>query len=172
MVFHCTISRLSSSGIEVSVILLRGKRYSSWSNLPTCIILLRLTVNSWHKRNTSRCDLIFHSIHWRTAHVNLFLSWHKCCIFSSVWGCTFNLLYSDLISWIGDCRNWCLSYPFGCCFIKRLGWSDFHWDRKRFNPTGWVFLVSGLRRFIHLAPVVQTLDSAIHRINLYPADKY
>ena len=24
--------------------------------------------------------------------------------------------------------------------------------------------------FIHLAPVVQTLDSAIHWINLYPAD--
>ena len=24
----------------------------------------------------------------------------------------------------------------------------------------------------HLAPVVQTLDSAIHRINQYPADKY
>ena len=25
---------------------------------------------------------------------------------------------------------------------------------------------------IHQAPVVQTLDSAIHRINHYPADKY
>ena len=25
---------------------------------------------------------------------------------------------------------------------------------------------------IHLAQVVQTLDSAIHRINHYPADKY
>ena len=25
---------------------------------------------------------------------------------------------------------------------------------------------------IHLAPVVQTLDSAIHRINHYPSDKY
>ena len=24
----------------------------------------------------------------------------------------------------------------------------------------------------HLAPVVQTLDSAIHQINQYPADKY
>ena len=27
-------------------------------------------------------------------------------------------------------------------------------------------------RFILQAPVVQTLDSAIHRINHYPADKY
>ena len=27
-----------------------------------------------------------------------------------------------------------------------------------------------LRRFIRLAPVVQTSDSAIHRINHYPAD--
>ena len=26
--------------------------------------------------------------------------------------------------------------------------------------------------FNHQAPVVQTLDSAIHRINHYPADKY
>ena len=25
--------------------------------------------------------------------------------------------------------------------------------------------------FIHLAPVVQTMDSAIHRINRYPLDK-
>ena len=25
---------------------------------------------------------------------------------------------------------------------------------------------------VHLVPVVQTLDSAIHRINLYPVDKY
>ena len=25
---------------------------------------------------------------------------------------------------------------------------------------------------MHLAPVAQTLDSAIHRINHYPADKY
>ena len=25
---------------------------------------------------------------------------------------------------------------------------------------------------VHLAPVVQMLDSAIHRINHYPADKY
>ena len=28
------------------------------------------------------------------------------------------------------------------------------------------------REQIQLAPVVQTLDSAIHRINHYPADKY
>ena len=27
-------------------------------------------------------------------------------------------------------------------------------------------------RFVSQAPVVQTLDSAIHRINHYPADKY
>ena len=27
-------------------------------------------------------------------------------------------------------------------------------------------------KLLHLAPVVQTLDSAIHRINHYPADKY
>ena len=26
--------------------------------------------------------------------------------------------------------------------------------------------------FIYLAPIVQTLDSATHRINHYPADKY
>ena len=31
-----------------------------------------------------------------------------------------------------------------------------------------IFLACQL--FNHLAPVVQTLDSAIHRINLYPAD--
>ena len=28
------------------------------------------------------------------------------------------------------------------------------------------------KRLIVLAPVVQTLDNAIHRINHYPADKY
>ena len=26
--------------------------------------------------------------------------------------------------------------------------------------------------FVHLAPVVQTIDSAVHRINYYPADKH
>ena len=26
--------------------------------------------------------------------------------------------------------------------------------------------------FIHLAPVVQTMDSAVQRINYYPADKH
>ena len=26
--------------------------------------------------------------------------------------------------------------------------------------------------FIHLAPVVQTMDSAVHRINYYPADEH
>ena len=43
----------------------------------------------------------------------------------------------------------------------------------------WIFfwnyaLVNGSRstKHSHLAPVVQTLDSAIHRINQYPADKY
>ena len=40
-----------------------------------------------------------------------------------------------------------------------------------------IFVVSRSPRarpfaFNHLAPVVQTLDSAIHRINHYPADKY
>ena len=30
----------------------------------------------------------------------------------------------------------------------------------------------GYGLFIQLAPVVQTLDSAIHRVNHYPADKY
>ena len=32
----------------------------------------------------------------------------------------------------------------------------------------WLFFLT----FRHQAPVVQTLDSAIHRINHYPADKY
>ena len=30
----------------------------------------------------------------------------------------------------------------------------------------------GKYKITHLAPVVQTLDSAIHRINNYPVDKY
>ena len=33
-------------------------------------------------------------------------------------------------------------------------------------------IVSGSYHFIDLAPIVQTLDSAILRINHYPADKY
>ena len=32
--------------------------------------------------------------------------------------------------------------------------------------------VVAMHLFMDLAPVVQTLDSAIHRINHYPADKY
>ena len=35
-----------------------------------------------------------------------------------------------------------------------------------------VALIKELNRHKELAPVVQTLDSAIHRINHYPADKY
>ena len=31
---------------------------------------------------------------------------------------------------------------------------------------------SGVSKALHQAPVVQTLDSAIRRINNYPADKY
>ena len=31
--------------------------------------------------------------------------------------------------------------------------------------------INGAAFFIHLAPVVQTMDSAIHRINRYPLDK-
>ena len=35
-----------------------------------------------------------------------------------------------------------------------------------------VWQASHIEHSILLAPVVQTLDSAIHRINHYPADKY
>ena len=38
-------------------------------------------------------------------------------------------------------------------------------------PLG-IFFPGTACSFIHLALVVQTLDSAIHRINHYPADKY
>ena len=31
---------------------------------------------------------------------------------------------------------------------------------------------TGIKIYEHQAPVVQTLDSTIHRINHYPADKY
>ena len=34
------------------------------------------------------------------------------------------------------------------------------------------FLHKYVYLFIYPAPIVQTLDSAIHRINHYPADKY
>ena len=40
------------------------------------------------------------------------------------------------------------------------------------SPGGDIVLCSSARHpFIHLAPVVQRLDNAIHRINHYPADK-
>ena len=38
--------------------------------------------------------------------------------------------------------------------------------------SGQFFLMVLYNKIVQLAPVVQTLDSAIHRINHYPVDKY
>ena len=51
------------------------------------------------------------------------------------------------------------------CVIVRGGWGGREGEGGN-HPS---LYLQGLR---HQAPVVQTLDSAIHRINHYPADKY
>ena len=56
-----------------------------------------------------------------------------------------------LLSWFGPDSLW-----YNCIY-----WSRFE------TPTGYKSSTIS-----HLAPVVQTLDKAIHRINHYPADKY
>ena len=45
-------------------------------------------------------------------------------------------------------------------------------SHKSLRFTIMVWQASHIEHSILLAPVVQTLDSAIHRINHYPADKY
>ena len=44
---------------------------------------------------------------------------------------------------------------------------DLSQGRKMHDPIACVAVVT----FVHLAPVVQRLDNAIHRINHYPVDK-
>ena len=57
------------------------------------------------------------------------------------------------------------------CFVNFHWWLDIGWN----TPTGdscftfHFFLISD-ERLLHLGLVVQTLDSAIHRINHYPVD--
>ena len=46
-------------------------------------------------------------------------------------------------------------------------WMLFHILSGLFQITQFFFIVD---EFLQLGPVVQTLDSAIHRINLYPVD--
>ena len=49
-----------------------------------------------------------------------------------------------------------------------------YWQAEWVKKLRWktIELSPQLRGYMLLAPVVQTLDSAIHRINHYPADKY
>ena len=40
------------------------------------------------------------------------------------------------------------------------------------GPLNEIFVFNAQPRHMTLAPVVQTMDSAVHRINHYPADKH
>ena len=50
-------------------------------------------------------------------------------------------------------------------FADGLPWAFVQWNRLHSAMTWY-------ENITHLAPVVQMMDSAIHRINRYPADKY
>ena len=57
-----------------------------------------------------------------------------------------------------------LSVDEQCEFLDRM---DFEAIFQQIN-----LHINEQYEFIHQAPVVQTMDSAIHRINRYPLDKY